>query len=112
MSYPAGSWKIPCSAAEGIGMGQPLFRVAECGPDQRPGTVAVVVDYAFVPAPGLAPGQWLEFRSPSGGATRARLYGLVFVHTDPDRPSVLRVQPEPPGAPIEAGAQVWSLTEE
>jgi hypothetical protein len=44
--------------------------------------------------------------------TQAVVTALLFIARDPDRPSVVAVRAEPPAAPVELGAAVWSLIEQ
>jgi hypothetical protein len=81
------------------------FRLA-----QRPDTVLVAADCSERDAPALSVGQWLEFRNPAGDVTRAVISGIEFLDPpNPDRPFGFPVRPDPPGSPVEVGAEVWSL---
>ena len=91
-------------------MGQRLFAVADVFRlAQRPGTVIVAVDCSERLAPAVTVGQWLEFRNPAGGVTRAMVSGVE--HLDPPNPDRPFGFPDPPGSPVEVGAEVWSLVE-
>jgi len=94
-------------------VGQRLFSVADVFRlMQRPDTVLVAADCSERAAPRISVGQWLEFRSPAGGVTRAVVSGIEhFDPPNPDRPFGFPVRPDPPGSPIEVGAVVWSLAE-
>ncbi len=95
-------------------MGQRLFNVADVFRlTDRPGTVLVAADCSERNAPPLTIGQWLEFRNPAGGVTRAMVSGVErFDPPDPDRPFGFPVRPDPPGATVEVGAEVWSLPDQ
>jgi hypothetical protein len=94
-------------------MGRRLFAVADVFRlAQRPETVLIAADCSERAAPPLLVGQWLEFRNPSGGVTRAVVSGVEFLDPpNPDRPFGFPVRPNPPGAPVEVGAEVWALAE-
>ena len=94
-------------------MRHPLFAVADVFRlPQRPETVLVAADCSERAAPPLVVGQWLEFRNPSGGVTRAMVSGVEFLDPpNPDRPFGFPVRPNPLGAPVEVGAEVWALAE-
>ena len=95
-------------------MGQRLFAVAAVFRlAQRPETVLIAADYSERTAPSLTVGQWLEFRNPAGGVTRAMVSGIEhFDPPNPDRPFGFPVRPDPIGSPVEVGAEVWSLAEQ
>jgi hypothetical protein len=99
---------------EGFLVGQRLFAVTDVFRlAQRPGTVIVATDCPVRSAPAVLVGQWLEFRNPTGSITRAVVSGIEFLDPPkPDRPVGFPVRPDPPGSPVEVGAEVWSLPED
>ena len=90
-----------------------LFGVAEIFQlSSRPGTVIVAADCPERAAPTIRIGQWLEFRNPTGDVTRAIFSGIEFLDPlDPDRLFAFSVRPDPPHAPVEKGAEVWTTAE-
>jgi hypothetical protein len=94
-------------------MGQRLFAVIDVFRiAQRPGTVIVTTDCPERSAPAVLVGQWLEFRNPTVTVTRAMVSGIEYLDPpNPDRPFGFPVRLDPPGSPVEVGAEVWSLAE-
>jgi hypothetical protein len=92
-------------------VGRRLFAVAEAfRPALRADTVIVATDCPERSAPTVLVGQCLEFRNPTGSVRRGVVSGIMFVDPpNPDRPFAFPIQPDPPGSPVEIGAEVWSL---